>query len=141
MLFDTHMHTRFSTDSQMHIDEAVAAANNMDIGITLTEHLDLAFPQPNAFLFDTEEYFHRYGRYRNDKVLLGIELGMRADCLNVNRRIVASHPFDYVIGSIHVVDNIDIYTEDFYLHRTKQEVYQQYFDSMIQCLKTYTFIH
>ncbi|BBB91477.1 MAG TPA: histidinol phosphate phosphatase [Methylomusa anaerophila] len=141
MLFDTHMHTVFSTDSRMTIGEAIAKGREAGLGIVITEHMDLAYPEPKKFLFDAAEYFQVYEKYRSDTVRLGIEIGMRTDCLEGNHSLVSAWPFDYVIGSVHVVDNIDIYQEGFYRLKGKAEVYRQYFDTMIGCLKCYDFIH
>jgi len=137
MLFDSHMHTRFSTDSKMKMDEAVAKGKELNIGITITDHMDILYPEPQVFVFDVEQYFADYNQYRSENVLLGIEIGMRSDCLEENCRIVEKYPFDYVIGSVHVIDNIDLYAADFYQQRTKQEVYQQYFATMLQCVTCY----
>ncbi|MBP2650790.1 MAG: hisJ [Firmicutes bacterium] len=139
-MYDTHTHTRFSTDSKMVIEDAVNRAREMDVGITITEHMDLAYPDPDAFVFDIDEYFRAYQPYRSDDVLLGIEIGMRSELTAENRKIVDGHAFDYVIGSIHVVDGIDIYQGSFYQGRTKQAVYGRYFQAMVDCLKTYDFI-
>jgi histidinol-phosphatase (PHP family) len=141
MLFDSHMHTTFSTDSKMNINDAIERGRELNIGITITEHMDLSYPEPMAFQFDIEQYFADYRKYRSETVLLGIEIGMRADCLEENCRIVETYPFDYVIGSVHVIDNIDIYLSDFYQNRSKKEVYQQYFMAMKQCVTCYEGIH
>jgi histidinol-phosphatase (PHP family) len=141
MLFDSHMHTCFSTDSKMKMDEAVARARQLNIGIVITEHMDIAYPEAMAFIFDVEKYFEDYHKYRNENVLLGIEMGMSADCLEENCRLVETYPFDYVIGSVHVVDNIDIYSEQFYQGRSKQKVYEQYFQAMKQCVACFDGIH
>lgn len=140
MLFDTHMHTRFSTDSRMTINQAMARADELGLGIAITEHMDLNYPEPQAFIFDTVAYFAAYEKYRSEQVLLGIEIGMQPGLAADNRRIVRDHPFDYVIGSIHVIDNIDIYCAEFYDLRTKAEVYRQYFEAMAECLESYDFI-
>lgn len=140
MLFDTHMHTLFSTDSKMKIEEAVKKGRELNIGITITEHMDLGYPESNAFQFDIGEYLSTYNDFRNNNVLLGIEIGMRHDCLQDNRRLVQNAEFDFVIGSIHVIDNIDIYHESFYRSYTKREVYGRYFEAMLECLKCYDFI-
>lgn len=142
LLFDTHMHTQFSTDSTMLLSDALDRAGQLGIGITLTEHMDLAYPgEPASFVFDVDDYFSAYGPYRSDEMLLGVEIGMRPDCLEDNRSIAQGYQFDFVIGSIHVIDDIDIYSADFYNGRTKKAVYGQYFDAMAQCLETYDFIH
>jgi len=139
-LNDTHMHTLFSTDSKMKIEEALKKAKELGLGITITEHMDLEYPEPKAFIFDIDEYFSAYEQYRCDNVLLGIEIGMRSELALENRQIVAGQPLDYIIGSIHLVDGIDIYQEKFYQGRTKQEVYGRYFASMLACQETYDFI-
>ena len=142
MLFDTHIHTDFSTDSRMLIADAISAAHKAGIGVIVTEHMDLAYPgEPEAFVFDVNKYFAEYGPLRGRDLLLGIEMGMRVDCLEDNRRIAGQHSFDYIIGSIHVVDDIDIYRPDFYINRPKFEVFGRYFTAMKECLKAYDFIH
>ena len=141
MLFDTHMHTCFSTDSKMTMDEAVIRAKELGIGITITEHMDISYPDPLSFIFDVDQYFASYNKYRSESILLGIEIGMRSDCLAENCRIVESYPFDYVIGSVHVLDNIDIYAASFYQGKSKQDVYRQYFEAMLQCVTCYDGIH
>lgn len=140
MLFDTHIHTCYSTDSSMSVKTAVSRAAELGLGIIFTEHMDLAYPEPEAFTFDVKAYLRDYAQYRGDKVLLGIEVGMRPDCLEDSQRIVEEHLFDYVIGSIHVVDNVDIYHASFYESRSKQVVYERYLEAMLQCLQSYDFI-
>lgn len=137
MIVDTHIHTRFSSDSKMHISQALQRSEELGIGITLTEHMDLAYPEPDAFTFDIHQYLTEYAPYRSPKVMLGVEIGMRLDCLTENRQLIAANLFDYVIGSIHVIENIDIYQNVFYRERSKQEVYQQYFAAMAACLSVY----
>lgn len=141
MLFDSHMHTCFSSDSKMLMAEAITRGRELNIGITITEHMDINYPGPLAFTFDVDQYFAEYTKYRSDNVLLGIEIGMRSDCLAENCRLIEASPFDYVIGSVHVVDEIDIYLPEFYEGRNKQEVYRQYFEAMLQCVTCYDGIH
>lgn len=140
ILFDSHMHTKFSTDSKMNIEDAIKKANELNIGITTTEHMDLNYPIPGDFVFDPKEYLKEYSKYRNDKVLLGIELGMIADQMEDNKKIIDDNPFDYVIGSIHLIDGIDLYDKAFYKGKTKNQAYEQYFTYMLQCLRSHNFI-
>jgi histidinol-phosphatase (PHP family) len=123
----------------MAIESAISRAAELGLGITITEHMDFAHPEPDV-TFDIEKYFQDYKKYRSDKVLLGIELGMRAECLADNRNIINNYLFDFVIGSIHFVDNIEIYQESFYRSRTKLDTYTRYFQAMLSCLKEYDFI-
>lgn len=139
-MFDTHVHTTFSTDSKLSIDDAIKKASSDNLGLIITEHMDLNFPAEGEFIFDIDKYFHEYGKYRNNKLLLGIELGMRDDCINENAIIEKSHPFDYVLGSIHFVNGIDIYEKSFYESKTKLEAYNEYFENMLDNIKSHSYI-
>lgn len=138
MIFDTHMHTKFSTDSKMNIEDAINKAKDEKIGIIITEHMDINFPVEGKFIFECEKYFDEYNKYRNDKVLLGIELGLRMDCIDENIKIIDNNNFDFVLGSIHVVDKIDIFFKEYYEQFTnKKGAYEKYLESMYECVKTY----
>ncbi|WP_373899448.1 histidinol phosphate phosphatase [Haloimpatiens sp. FM7315] len=139
-MFDTHMHTKFSTDSKMIINDAVNFANKLKLGVTITEHMDLKFPIKDKFVFDVGEYFNKYDKYRKQGVLLGVELGMRMDCIEENRELQKENDFDYVIGSLHLVRNIDVYEEALYKGRAKKEVYEEYLKAMLQCVEVYDFV-
>lgn len=136
MIFDTHMHTIFSTDSKMTIEQALLRGKELGIGIIVTEHMDLKYPEPDSFVFDAEKYFAAYEPYRSEVFRIGIEVGMRQDCLDANLQLVEQYPFDFVIGSIHVIDNVDIYDASFY-RKSKKEVYEKYFEAMLQCITCY----
>ena len=76
MIFDSHIHTCFSTDSNMKLTDAINTANKHNIGLVITDHMDLNYPEEVGFHFNVDEYFKEYGKYKNDNVLLGIEIGM-----------------------------------------------------------------
>lgn len=139
-MFDSHVHTRFSTDSKMNIEDALKKASDLNLGLILTEHMDIKYPVEGKFNFNPKAYFNEYSKYRNDKLLLGVEMGIRPDCLEENKELEESYQFDYIIGSVHVVDNIDIYQRVFYEGRSKKEVYLQYLNAMLESIKTHDFI-
>lgn len=139
-MFDSHLHTDFSTDSRMKIEEAIYISQNTGINLIITEHMDLKYPEENLFIFNPEDYFKEFSKYRNNNLLLGIELGMRPDCLDENRKIENSYNFDFVLGSVHIVNNMDLYYEDLYNNRSKKEAYSIYFKYMYDCVKSHSFI-
>ncbi|MBR5582273.1 MAG: histidinol-phosphatase, partial [Phascolarctobacterium sp.] len=60
MIFDTHMHCDFSTDSSMTLEEAIAAAEKENIGMIVTEHWDYDYPtNPCEFIFDLNAYYEK----------------------------------------------------------------------------------
>lgn len=130
MIFDTHMHTKFSSDSKMKITEIIEKANSLNIGVTTTEHLDLAYPKENLFRADIKGYFNEYEKYRSDRLLLGIELGLSLTINEQNSVIANSNPFDYIIGSIH-----SVYDDDIFLGYGKDEPNKnKYFNTYLECM-------
>lgn len=139
-MFDTHVHTKFSTDSNMSIEDAISKAKTNNNQLIITEHLDLNFPRQGEFIFNIDEYFNQYIKYRSNNLLLGVEIGMKDDCVEENHKVIIANPFDYVIGSIHLVDNYDLYYDDFYKGKDKKEAYEIYLKNMLTCVKNFHFV-
>lgn len=139
-MFDTHVHTKVSTDSEMELGEAVKAAKDKNLSLIITEHMDLKFPEEGLFCFDVNNYFNEYGKYRNDNLLLGIEVGMKDDCADESRELVKNYSFDYVMGSVHLVNNMDIYYPEYYQGSSKKQAYERYLKAILNSVKQYDFI-
>ena len=97
MLFDTHMHCDYSCDSHMQFADAIAAAEAETIGMIVTEHWDYDYPtNPDAFTFDIDEYFTCLQPLCNDKVLIGIEIGMQTHTAAEDKKVAQGYDFDFV---------------------------------------------
>lgn len=132
MIFDNHMHTEFSFDSEMKAKDAIATADRLGLGIVFTEHFDYDYPGEEDFTFSPEKYMEAYSPLRGDRLRLGVEIGMTRESREANKQFVKQVPFDLVIGSIHLLDNKDIYFPEFYKDRKKEEVYLTYFTAMAE---------
>jgi len=132
MIFDCHSHTKFSADSEMLATDAIARAESLNLGIVFTEHFDYNLPGDIDFTFDAAQYMDEYKNLRSDKVKLGVEIGLRKSAREANKNFLAQANFDLVIGSIHVVDNIDIYNKIFYADKDKMTAYRKYFAAMAE---------
>lgn len=132
MIFDSHMHTKFSADSDMAATEAIAKAENLNLGIVFTEHFDYGVTNDDGknFSFDPAAYMNEYKKFRGDKVRLGVEVGLREKARLINEKFIAQADFDFVIGSIHLVDDLDIYYPEFYADKDKPTAYRKYFAQM-----------
>jgi len=139
-MFDCHIHTKYSTDSKLEIEDVIRRTQNMCIGATITEHMDINFPKPNEYIFNVEDYFKEYEKFRNSKLLLGIEMGMMPSALAKCKSLSENYPFDYIIGSVHLVEGVDLFESEFYRNKTKKEVYSQYLNSILHSIKEYDFI-
>lgn len=140
IVFDTHVHTKFSTDSDMKIEDALKTAKNDNLSLVITEHMDINYPEKGEFLFDVKDYFDAYSRFKSDDLLLGVEIGMKEDCVEQSRKVVYNSPFDYVIGSVHLVDDMDLYYGNFYKDKTKQDAYKKYLQVILKNIKEFDFI-
>lgn len=127
LLADTHTHTKYSTDSAAEPSEMLSAAGAAGLStLCLTDHMDLDFPgDPSLFVFDTAAYFGELLPLKEKAssdtslptLLLGIELGLRPgrpDLREQMNTLLAAYPFDFVIGSTHVVDNLDPYYPEYW---------------------------
>lgn len=138
MIFDSHIHTEFSSDSTMKIEDAIQRAKDLNLGLTLTEHIDLIYPDTKEFKLDIPNYFNSYDKYRGDSLLLGVELGLSTSVLKENKEIASSYPFDYIIGSMHAVNDEDIFLSYSKKMLTKQDYYSIYLNNTIDNIKNYT---
>lgn len=140
MLYDNHVHTEFSADSEMKAQEALEAAARGGMGLVFTEHLDIDYPGDMEFTFDPKAYWETYAPLRSANLRLGIEIGMQEGAEEANRQFSLSVPFDMVIGSIHLLEGKDIYYRVFYKERSQQEVYSKYLLTMADMLRTHSFV-
>ncbi|MCL2378712.1 MAG: PHP domain-containing protein [Defluviitaleaceae bacterium] len=123
MYFDAHVHSAASPDSEADPMEIIAALKSKGLGVTFTEHADFVtpikgrdmtatdVPRPKwgvDFICDFDMYPARYRHLRSDTALLGLEVGLTAAFLPLNTQ-VADNDYDFVLGSIHYVDGIDVY--------------------------------
>ncbi|MBQ6296876.1 MAG: histidinol-phosphatase HisJ family protein [Selenomonadaceae bacterium] len=131
MIFDSHMHTKFSADSEMLAADAINKASKLNIGVVFTEHFDYGLElNGKKFSFDPAAYMDEYKNLRGEKIRLGVEVGLRKFARAANKKFIAQADFDLVIGSIHLVDDIDIYYPDFYVGKDKTTAYKKYFEQM-----------
>lgn len=137
-MIDSHIHTEFSTDSTMKIEEVIMQIETRGLEkAIITDHMDLDFPKDDTlFKFNVDEYFNQYSQYR-DKIGLGIEIGMKVNVKDKINQILHDNQFDFVIGSVHLVDNIDIYDKEFYKNKTKQEAYEEYLNTILECISDF----
>ena len=139
MLFDSHMHCDYSTDSSMNISEAIRAARKANVGMIVTEHWDYDYPtNPYAFLFDVDDYFKQFNVYRSESILLGIEVGMQKHIVTKDAALIKAHPFDCVIASMHCVNGRDLYEPNSYKGLTKAEALQEFLEDSIANVRLYS---
>ena len=113
ILADYHLHTSFSSDSESPMEEMIRHAVSLGLKtICFTEHHDIDYPDnPDGFdfLLDLpsykEELFKMKERYQDQiESNYGVELGLMPSTLDQCAAFVKDEPFDFIIGSTHIVD-------------------------------------
>ena len=143
-LWDTHMHSQFSGDSEAPQEEMISSAIEKGLaGICFTDHLDIDYPEePDIFLLELPNYTSSVLAYQEKyaaklPVRLGIELGLQPHLAALYTDILSQYPFDFVIGSSHVVHGFDPYYAAFYEKRTEKAAYREYFESILENIESY----
>lgn len=141
MLWDTHMHTMFSGDSEAAPEDMIQSAIDRGLaGLCFTDHQDFDYrEEPGCFDLDVDAYYRKIDSLRAQfqkthpdfKINWGVEIGLQPHTLEQNLALVEQYPFDFVIGSSHCVRAIDIYYPPFYEGRTEEEAYQEYFEAIL----------
>ena len=144
MIFDSHVHTDFSGDSDMKIADAIKRADELGIGLVITDHMDINDYIKNRSGFDVEKFFEAYTKLRSDKLLLGIEIGLREEAVERNINLVNNYDFDFILGSTHAPyaskHGFEFFDADVYVGKSKREAYEEYFRSMIKGVKENEYI-
>ena len=94
-----------------------------------------------ADILDFDAYYKEIAEFRDRyagqfTIRWGVEIGLQPQIADVNRDATARYPFDFVIGSSHVVHGIDPYYPKYYEGRTEAEAYLEYFESILENLHT-----
>lgn len=143
-MYDCHVHSSFSGDSNMDAEIALnAAIKNGLNGISFTDHLDIDYPDyDDVFTIDFDKYSEFMDRLKRDysakiKVFKGIEVGIQPHVIEESLDIVKKYDFDIVIGSIHIVDKTDLHNGDFCKDKTKYEAYLRYLEAVLECINLF----
>lgn len=96
-------------------------------------HIDFTLDLP-AYLRALEDTVQAFeGKIR---VLKGIELGLMLREKDILTRLGAELPVDYIIGSSHFLDGLDVYDPACYQGRSEYASYFRYFESTLARIRT-----
>lgn len=140
---DYHTHTHFSADSEANPREHVHQAIKMGLDeICFTDHRDFDYPQC-PFELDVDSYFQELTQLQKEfqdqiSIKIGLEMGLDLDYIDEINAFVHAHPYDYVIGSIHVIHQTEFFEPAAFFHnKTKEEAHREFFENTLQCVQTF----
>lgn len=141
-MINYHFHDHRSSDGVAPLPEHCEAAVAAGIReICVTNHAEVMGPNGswNADLEEMRDRFHSVHdsvrearlKFPDLRIRLGIELEFRPEWISVFDRLTAEVPFDFVLGSVHLVDGFNISggpeRDSFFQNRTQDEAYRRYF--------------
>lgn len=143
---DSHMHTCFSSDSEASVESMLNAAASVGLhSVCITDHLDLDYPPDeelgdHPFLLDVDEYFRVLTdlreRYKDKiEVRIGVEIGLQEHLGREYHQLVNRYPFDFVIGSLHLVCGEDPYNGRVFQGKSDAKVYREAFRETLRNLE------
>lgn len=143
---DCHMHSEFSSDSHTPTEAMVIGAINRHLDtICITEHMDYDFPAiyKLPFVFDVDAYYAKtdelIDKYSRDiTILRGIEIGLKSGTEEKYNRLLNSYPWDYIIGSVHLIDDYDPYYPEYWKTASVNECIRHYFETIYEQITSYS---
>ena len=163
MLTDYHVHTEYSDDSEYPMEEVVKDAITLGLSeICFTDHVDYGIKRdwddPRGVEYrrggpgEPEQmpvvnvnypgYAAEFGRlkerYRDQITLkMGMEFGMQTHTIPQYEKLFSSYPFDFIILSVHQVEDKEFWTQDFQRGRAQEEYNLRYYEEILELVRRY----
>ena len=138
-MFDFHMHSRVSFDahdSGEALAKAALAAGLKEI--CFTDHLDYdPLEIMGDLTFDNKVYSAEYDSLAIPGLTIrkGMEFGMTPDNQAQLRQDLQRRPFDFVLGSVHFVDDLDVYFEPWWRGKTVFQAERRFMEATLDCVR------
>lgn len=156
MFADYHVHTEFSDDSVYPMEDVIRDAVGMEMDeICFTDHVDYGIkpdwdsgteiryrdgnPVANV---DYPKYMEKIRRMQKQyegkiNIRTGLEFGIQMHTIPRFEALSARYPMDFIILSVHQVDDRELWTQDFQRGRTQREYNERYYEEMLSLVKNY----
>lgn len=150
ILFDYHIHTEFSPDSQSKMIDVIEYAISQGLKeIAITNHIE---PLEEMYPYELKEYILYFEEIKNMRELYKSQINIKTGAevslvpnpgLEIEKRysefLSIFNDIDFVIGSIHSLDHKDLYNDfDFSIY-TKQEAYEKYLNDILTSISKYKY--
>lgn len=156
MFADYHVHTEFSEDSVYPMENVIKDAIHMGMEeICITDHVDYGvrddqdsgkeLPRRDGKVLanvDYPSYMEKLECLKKQyggriKIRTGMEFGMQIHTIPQFQKLFARYPFDFIILSVHQIEDQEFWTQDFQKGRTQKEYNERYYEEMLSLVRNY----
>ena len=156
MFADYHVHTAFSDDSVYPMEDVIRDAVRMGMEeICITDHVDYGIkedwdcgkeilyrngePLANVDYPRYMEKLKELQRLYGDQIQIrtGMEFGVQMHTIPQFDTLFKRYPFDFIILSIHQVEDKEFWTQDFQRGRSQKGYNERYYQEMLDVVKAY----
>ncbi len=154
MFCDYHTHTVFSDDSNYPMEECVKDAISLRIKeICFTDHVDYGVKydlkdlkpeevEGKVLNVDFEKYFPEIERVKElykgkISIKTGLEFGVQEQTIPQYEELFKKYPFDFIIMSVHEIDNKELWNHSFQDGKTEAEYYSLYFENIYYLVQNF----
>ncbi|MCI9183811.1 MAG: histidinol-phosphatase HisJ family protein [Lachnospiraceae bacterium] len=156
MLADYHVHTEFSDDSTYPMEDVVKDTVRLGFDeICFTDHVDYGVKvdwdskeevtyrdgEPLANV-DYPKYVEQVRNLQEAyqgkiSLKLGMEFGVQMHTIPQFEALFSRYPFDFILLSVHQVEDKEFWTQDFQRGRTQIEYNERYYEEMLNLVNHY----
>lgn len=158
MRADYHFHTEYSDDSTTPIRDQIEQGIKLGLDeLCPTDHVDYGIKPDWTEGFvpevrdgnvlanvDYPKYFAELNELKAEyegriEVKKGLEFGIQSITVNEFQKLYDTykHELDFVLFSMHQVDNLEFWTQDFQQGRTQKEYNERYYQEIYNTMKLY----
>ena len=163
MRADYHVHTEFSDDSNYPMEQVIKDAITKEFDeLCFTDHVDYGvkkdWDEPGEMTYrkgsvgepekmpvanvDYPVYYKKYQEMKKlygDKISLkfGLEFGMQAHTIKKYEKLFARYPFDFIILSVHQIEDKEFWDQGFQNGKTQQEYNERYYEELLYLVQNY----
>lgn len=140
-MFDFHMHSKVSFDARdSALDMALAARERGLKEICFTDHKDYdPLGVMTGIDFDEDTYSRAYDSLHVEGLIIrrGMEFGMTPYDHREFDRDVSVRNYDFVLGSIHFAQKLDVYYEEYWQGKTQFETERIFLEETLECVQSH----
>ena len=154
MLFDYHVHSAFSDDSEYPLELVIRDAVNMGLReIAITEHVDYGVkaewdepitPENTRMVRNVNypAYFSMLKKLKEQyagQIVIkeGLEFGIQHHTIPRFEALFAKHDLDFVIASCHQVEDKEFWTQEFQAGRSQKEYNERYYEEILRVVRNF----